>query len=420
MPDAVGPDAVGAEVVGPKLLLVTRRFWPLTDDAAGRMVSFAEGLSRTGIRPTILAVRYASSWPTELTFRELEIVRPMVAPRSDWSMGLYLRGLGRWLREHAAEYDLFYVDSMREEAGVLIDTARAKVKPVIARGGGNGEASDWIWAGKSRSNRKAFNQSLRADQLIAPTAVAARNLISAGAERQRVVRIDDGIPTPIRRERSDCLTARAVLSSVNSDLRVPGDGKVILVNAGFETPNRLFTIANAIAPLCDRYRDLRVWFVGDGSQRDSLHHHLCDLGIRNVTAMPGSFWHIDELVCAADIVVVPSEYDSLEHRLPMTISAAVPIVVANTPELRTFFPEHREATNFLTVYSPDDSLDLRAKLQTILSDLFAATQKAIQLRTMIRRKHSREQTIETYARLFAGLLPSHKTSSIGRPKEATS
>jgi glycosyltransferase involved in cell wall biosynthesis len=382
------------------VLLVTRRFWPLTDDAAGRLITLAEGLRRSGVEATILAARFASSWPTEFTFREVPVVRPLTAPRGDWSGGIYQRGLLRWLREQAEQYDVIYADCMREEGAAVVEAGEQAGRPTIVRCGGCGGAGDWIHAARSRTARRSFNTSLRASALIAPHVAAERALIASGADRGRIHRINDGIPPAIRRDGSDVAAARAALASINGDLYVPNQGSVVLICTRLSESNGIFVVADAIAPLCEDDPTLRVWFVGEGPQREQLHHFLSDRAVRGATALPGSFWHIDELMRAANLMIVPSDEDNLEHRLSMAIAAAVPVAMVDTPVTRGLFADPQRPPQQISTFSANDRDGLRQLIRSVIDAPIERGRDAIAVRNRLRRQMPREHSIEAHGRLI--------------------
>lgn len=386
-----------------RVLLVARRFWPLTDDSAGRLAALAEGLRRGGMVPTILTARYSNAWPVEFSFREIDVLRPFAAPRRDWASGIYQRNLHRWLRENAAQFDVLYADAMRDEAAAVVESGETLRLPTVVRCGGSGCNGDWINASTSRHARRVFNISLRANGLVAATATATRALISAGAKREKIHRIVDGIPPAFRREKSDTLAARAALAAINSDLRVPSSGRVVMVSARFESYNNLMTVAQALAPLCEADNNLKLWFIGDGPQRESIHHFLQDQGIRTSAALPGSFWHIDELTRAADLVLFPSDCDSMEQRLPQAISGGVPIAVVDTPETRAYFGERRDTEASVLTFRADDQSSLRSVVESVFADYGEHQRRAIVLRNTLRKLQAREQSVDAHHKLFLRL-----------------
>lgn len=408
---------------GPAILMVTRRFWPHTDDATGRLAVLAEGLRRSGARPALMAPRYSAAWPSALVYREIPVHRPVAAPRGDWSSALYQRGLARWLREHVSEYDAVYADNMRDEGAAVVDAAIRGGIPSIVRCSGTGENSDAQWASGSRSARRLFNQCLRGGGLIAPTALAARALIACGAPPAKVHRIDDGVPAGPRRDEPLVAAARACLALANSDLRVPKGGRVVLCPASLDTASGVLQLAEAIVPLCERWPDLRVWFIGDGPSRERLHGFLREHGIREATALPGCFGHVEELLRAADIMVLPSDSDSLEQRLPAALGAGVPTIVPDTPETRSLLgPAAQDVATFV----PGNMLDLRRVLRASIEDYSQMQQRAADARGTLRQLNPRERSIAAHFELITQMLKSTsapggpRTIDLDRPTGATS
>lgn len=402
---------------GPAILMATRRFWPHTDDAVGRLTQLADGLRRGGARPTILAARYAASWPRALDYREIPTFRPVAAPRGDWSGALYQRGLARWLREHVAEFDILYADSMREEGAAIVEAALRAEVPSVVRCGGSGGASDGQWANSSRAARRCFNLCLRADALVAPTAAAARALIACGAAAERVHRIDDGVPPGPRRDEASIAAARVSLALANGDLHVPRGGRVVMCTARMDASSGVMLLAEAIIPLCERWPELRVWFIGDGPQREMLHGFLQSHAIRGMTALPGCFGHIDELLRAADVLVVPSDADALEHRLPAAIGAGLPVVVVDTPETRSLLGI---AAKDIPMFATGDVGEMRRALITSIEDPRQAARRAANARNMMRRLFPREHSVAAHLQWFHRLSHGEQPTDLGRSTGAVS
>ncbi len=397
--------------------MVTRRFWPHTDDATGRLTVLAEGLRRSGARATLLAPRYSAAWPTSLVYRELPVLRPVAAPRGDWSAALYQRGLTRWLREHLAEYDIAYADNMRDEGAAVVDAALRLGIPSLVRCRGTGEFSDSRWAGGSRAARRMFNQSLRAGALIAPTASAARALLACGASATKVHRIDDGFPAGPRRDPPLVAAARASLAAVNADLRVPQGGRVVVCPAPLDAFSGVLQLAEAIVPLCEEWPELRVWWIGDGPSRETLHRYLREQGVRDVTALPGCFGHVEELFRAADLMVFPTDGEGLEQRLPAALGAGVPTVVPDTPEIRALLGP---AVSQIPTFIPGDVADLRRVLRASLEDASHSLSRAADLRGILRQSNPREHSIAAHLELITQLLGDRRPIDLDRPTGATS
>lgn len=357
-------------------------------------------LQQRGVRVTLLAARYAGSWPETLSVREMEVVRPLAAPRGDWSSGLYTRGLQKWLREHAETYDVLYADWLREEAAAVVHAAGRCGRPAIVRCGGIGDGSDAVWARHSRAARRTYQDALGADCVVAPDAVSAREAIAAGAERQRVQRINDGFPNLLRRDARTRSSARASLAAINHDLLVDPDSRVALFCGRFESDSGMCEAAEGLAPLCLSEFKLRLWFVGDGPGRESLHRTLCDLGIRHLCAMPGWFGHVDELYHAADLFIASSPHDGLEHRLPTAIMAGLPCVVRQSSEAQSRMQAVQTGLYWYPIDTPNQ---LASTVAQVLHDE-SATQKAESLRNQALESESRTAMVDEFLRCIRKVI----------------
>jgi hypothetical protein len=117
-----------------QVLLVTRRFWPHCGyDSAASLLALATGLQRRGMTIEVLTPRYAATWPETFSLREITVHQHAAAPRSDWSMGRYVRHITSWLKENAKSYDLIYTDAIRDETIAIIDAARGTNVATLAR-----------------------------------------------------------------------------------------------------------------------------------------------------------------------------------------------------------------------------------------------------------------------------------------------
>ena len=381
-----------------RVLMVTRRYWPhMSFDAAGRLASLAEGLRRLGIRPEVVAPRYAASWPAELEHRETPLHRPAPAPRGEWSMVRYSRNLSHWLREQANGCDVLYADAMREEGAMVVDAARRAGIASIVRFGGYGSSNDALWWEATRSGRRCRNLCLAADAIVAPRASSEQALLAAGADASRVHRIDDGFAAAPPGDAVARQAARVALADINSDLFVPPDGCVVLSTNRLDPQGGVMQLAESLPPLVRRTPGLRVWMTGDGPSRLDLYGFLQQEGIHRSVLLPGTFDQPEELLLAADLYVLPSAQDGLEFFLPAAIAAGVPVVVPESAEIRRLLGD---AIVDATVFDPQQAGGIQRALQSALGDLPKLRQAGMRLRQAILRRHAPSESIQAHGRLM--------------------
>lgn len=395
-----------------RVLLIGRNFWPHgTIDSAGFLFQLACGLHRQGVHVEVASPRHSSAWPSELTVREILVHRPVAAPRSDWTMGRYIRQLTTWLRQAGRAYDLLLVDSIREESMAAIEAARSLGCPTIVRCSHWGEQSDPMWWRTSRSARRCGAIGKMADAVIAPSAASQRLLLADGYVAQRVERINNGFPTGPVRSLKTQRAARAALGAVNADLTARDDTKVVMCASRMTIDGGVQLLVKAASKLISQHRDLRLWFIGEGPARDRIYEHLRGEGIRASIAMPGSFCSMEELFVAADIFVQLDD-DGLEYLLPSAIGNEMPVVSVDNESTRAVISGGGEAAaagepdpcSLVRWCSMATSQQLRGELLEMLDDLPGHRDKASQLRRISLRGRPQSETIQAYIDLMERLV----------------
>lgn len=391
-----------------RTLFVTRRYWPhLGDDSSAWLYALADGLQRKGAAPEIVTPRYAASWPKNLRVCDVPIHRPLPAPRSEWSMGRYVRSLTQWLAEHAPEFDLIFADSLHEEAKAAVDAARRCGIPSVLRFGGSEGLSDAGWWQQSRL-RKQYRQACRAaDCLVAPRAFAEQELISIGCPRQRIVRIANGFPTAAISTATQRQQARKSLASANSDLHVAADDLVLVTTNRLQPESGIMDLVTALRRLQDECPRLQVWMLNDGELRESIFSHICSEGLQAMVKLPGTFCPIDDLIAAADLYVLPRDTEGLNYFLPRFVAAGVPAAVANTAESRTLMGA---AMSHVAAFLPHSPEEIVNAVMSIVNDLPTARENARRARQLV-LTHSFNDTVNAYLRVFLRLTGRSDSSS---------
>lgn len=391
-----------------RALVVTRRYWPHCDDGCHRLFSLVGGLQRQGVIVNVLAPRYERHWPVEMRHRETLVLRPLVAPRNDWALGRYLRQLAKWMIEYIPSYDLVYCDAMREEASVLVPSAKQFSVPSVVRCSHFLGENDTQWQARCRSYRSAFDKCCQADAIIAPRASLQQTLLASGVSPTRIVRIGQGIGAPVNVTDQSRKAARKSLASIHADLRVPPLGRVILCATRMAQPGHVCDFVAAVGPLMQRNPNDRLWLIGDGPHRSKIFQQLRGDDLTRCVLMPGSFDHAEDLMHAADVFVLPSALDGADWFWPLAIAAGLPSVVADCPDTRSFAGAAFSMMPSFPIQSPGDAV---AVLQQVLDDLEQANALAIQLRQPLTLAMPQTQFIDRHVQLFHRLTEQRNMDS---------
>lgn len=392
--------------------MVSRSYWPhLSSDVASRTVRLADGLARAGVAIDVLTPRYASSWPDRICHREIVVHRPAAAPRSEWSMGRYLRHVESWLREHAAEYDLLYSSTMREEAAIVVEAARRVGIASVLHHAGAGKEADTAFQTPIRHRRRLQSAIRSADAIVVSRASTHQTLISSGIHRDRIYRVGTGVwpgKGLAGRDAASRQQSRQCLAAVNGDLATDRDSLVVVSLGSMSEASGILTLAQAIPPLIDIWSDLRFWLIGDGPMRNELHRYFKHHGVRQNVAMPGTFVDYSDILSAADLFVQPSVSDAMEDFVPQAIAAPLPLVIADAADTRAMLGEFDDCVNWCT---EGDATSLTQSIRRVINELGPAQTASERLRREFVQRRPYADTILGFRDLFSKLTGKPITSN---------
>ena len=91
---------------GRRVVIITRRFWPLVGEAESALAELAVGLRGAGWSPTILTARWRREWTQTLLYDDVPVVRLPPPARGRWGDWSYARRVGKWLRQAQPDFDV--------------------------------------------------------------------------------------------------------------------------------------------------------------------------------------------------------------------------------------------------------------------------------------------------------------------------
>lgn len=391
--------------------MISRHYWPhFTIDAACRDARLADALARSGMAIEVLTPRYSASWPDLITHREILVHRPVAAPRGAWSVGRYLKLMEAWLSENAARFDVLFCTHCDDDVIPMVQAAAQKSLRRVALHSGTGAAADHVVWPATRNGRRIRASLDRVDAIVVSWPSVHRQMLAMGLAAKKLHRIEIGVPpSALGAHRDDPAAnndalrrSRAALSHANGDLMLHHDSHVVLACGQMNLGGGMMTLAATVPPLIDIWPDLRFWLVGDGRRREELHGYFRQHSVRQNVAMPGTFVDFDDLFQVADLLVVPSGSDSLEAILPAAVGAGLPILVADSPDTRSFFAGAEDSVGWFPI---DDANALRSAIRAALIDLPGRRAAARTLRRRWMQQRSFQSTVEGYKHLFESLVP---------------
>lgn len=329
--------------------IVCRRFWPLSGGAERAIADLALGLAWAGVLPQIITTKpAASSWPSEISYCGIPVVR---LPRSQ-TPGIgpmrHLFGLYRWLRSNRQNLDAVIVSELKAESYIAIAALQGTKVPVIVRVERAGIGGDLDRLQANPLGSRILQQAFQAAAWVTSSQAATQESIAAGVPSGRITRISSPTPPsmpvgPIERQ-----DARNAFAAINFDLGLPENSLLVAAHGRLITTEGFADLIAAWSHVLQKFPTARLWIGGEGPERGRLFNQVKDLGLGYLATMPGAMDDISGLIAAADGWVIPSWGESAPGLVPAVVSRQLPLVITDTPAHRERVPSHAEARWFST------------------------------------------------------------------------
>jgi glycosyltransferase involved in cell wall biosynthesis len=378
-----------------RLLIVTRRFWPLVGEAEQTMARLAAELTSRGVRVTIVTALWHSRWPAAVSYRGVPVVRVAAVPRDRCSTLQYVRRLAGWIRRHRDQYDLVYVSGLRHEACAALRAAGGKV-PVIVRAESSGPQGDCSWQRQSPAGRWVRRACLRASAVIAPSRPIEAELIAGGYPRARIHRVPDGVPIPLPPTAQAKAAAREAVATAGTALELPPEAVLGVYTGPLELAQGLAGLVSAWVPIVARWPNARLWLVGQGPDEHALRTQMEARSLTHRVLLAGVFDEVEDLLTAADLFVLPAAPGGSRVALAEAMAAGLPIVAADLAEHRELVTDGREAL----LFGSSDAAALAETIARLLDDRPLAARLAAAARTRAAEFYSQAHMADEHLRLF--------------------
>jgi len=377
---------------GPRILVVTRRFWPFTDDNCQRTLHFCASLTRAGSQVAVLTARWHPSWPAYSVCREVPVHRLLPSPNTNWNESHFQKNAVQWISKSSKNYDCIYVD----RADGLVASLQSKSSkwnlPIVVRF--SPEESGFGLATGLRLTQVAMaDQCRRVSRVVCPTPNAHRILVSQGIAESQIVRIADTAWEHVNRSDELRTNASNALFDTCSDFLIPGRTNLLL-HLGVSEAIPLRNAILAVCDLLDSGASIRMWVIGAGLDPGSLYDLIKSRGWHREILLFDGFDDLQELIRVADVCIASNPKEAIQYTMPMMASAGVPMLIADNPECRAWLPENLH----FQLYSTEQALAL--KLQDFIANRERWTDAALALRQTLRRGKTLDECIQQWLSLF--------------------
>ncbi|HET6883541.1 MAG TPA: glycosyltransferase family 4 protein [Pirellulales bacterium] len=384
----------------PRVVLVTRRFWPLVGGAETMAARLAAGLHARGAATTILTARWQPTWPTEIEHHGVRVVRLPNPQARGWGTWRYMQSVAAWLRRHRSQFDLVYVSMLKHDAYAAVTAARRGQFPVVLRAEGAGLTGDCHWQLEANCGSRIKRRCQRADAFVAPSPAIERELIVSGYARAKIHYLANGVAIPEPRDAANRRQARADLAEADSSLAIGEESPLAVYTGRLHAMKGLDDLIRAWPQVLARLPNARLWIVGDGPQRAELNDLIGHLGLWGFVYLTGPFDDVEEFLRAADLFVLPSLEEGMSLALLEAMAMGLPVIASAIPANEVVV-EHGVNGHLVPTRNSE-------RLAAVVSELFEDRGQAERLATAaqerVSQRYSLGDMLDGHLELFQHLV----------------
>ncbi|MBX9787914.1 MAG: glycosyltransferase family 4 protein [Pirellulales bacterium] len=387
-----------------RVVLVTRRFWPLVGGAERVMANLATALVDAGVSVTLLTACWERTWPREVIHRGVRVVRLEQPALRGWGTLRYMQRLARWLRDEHHEFDLVYVSMLKHDAYAALSASQRGDFPVVLRAEGAGATGDVAWQREGRCGGRIAARCRTASAIVAPSPAIQQELLGAGYPSTRVELIPNAVPIGPPRDGDARREARASLAEAHPLLSLPADAPLAVYTGRLHAAKGLSDLIAAWRVVDLTWPAARLWIVGEGPQRRALAEQIEDQQLSGRVVLCGAFDSIDDFLTAADCFVLPSHEEGMSLALVEAMAAGLPIVATDIEGNRQLVRHQQEG-----LLAPvGNAAALAAAIGRLLADRSQAAELGNAARRRVADEFSLAPWTARHLELFERVLAEHR------------
>jgi hypothetical protein len=375
-----------------RLLVVARRFWPLSEDSCQRLLQWTSSLHQISVEPTVLTARWHQDWTDQFRIRNVPVFRILPSPHTNWNETHFQRNLVQWVQSRLEEFDAIYVDRADSLLQVLLSKQGRWPIPIIAR-----FAPDEFLAEGAPNIRLQPSAKVEAIRrcrwIVTPLPSSHRLLIASGIHESQVHRIGFSSFARIQRSPERKKAASESLAKLSGDFVVPNNTP-LMVHLGNTSWNELRNVLLAVCDLLDAGASVRMWIIDSGISNDTIYDFLKDRGWHREILIFDCFDDLEEILHVADLAWVTSPGESLQFTLPLIIAAELPVLVREMADLQNGIVPGIQESMYC---SPTD---LALKLHRWYANATVFRQNALQLKNTYQQSNPASRDLELWRRLL--------------------
>ncbi len=315
-----------------RLVIVTRKFWPISGPTELAVADLGCALKAAGSRVEIITSRWEKNWPAEFAMRDIRVTRLARPGNGPWGNYRFQRALARHLEtEH---------DSGDPVGGAIVFGIGLETETVCRQ---LGQSVPVVTRIDSRAlagvdcSGAVFKRAINALQPATAISVDAEFVtqrIAPFLESDPVQLIPDIVSAacaePVRRSAATRNAARRAISDAHPILSLEEDHPLVVCGMPMDGDAGLLDIVAAWPTVLQACPRAKLWLCGDGKFGRRVWEAITKRELVHDVILPGYFDDLTELFQSADLYVHPARTPAACNMLTRAMANGMGVVSTQT------------------------------------------------------------------------------------------
>jgi glycosyltransferase involved in cell wall biosynthesis len=305
---------------GPGVVMLMRKFYPLTGGYQNQALRLATELIKDGYRIHVLTQRHGTL-PAYEVHKNIPIHRVFAFPSGHLAAWSYLACAFWWMMRNRHRFQIIHANrsSSGLAAGLIGFVLRKRVLYKLTRGDEIG-AKGFHTTAVGRIKVQCLKHTV--DKFVAITREIEADLRQLGIPPKKLARIPNGIG-------EDHLALSHDQERMKSELGWGPETKVVTFIGRLIHAKGVDWLLEIWRDVISHERSARLLIIGDGPERDSLETAAQSLGIDDSVAFVGFQRQAPRFFGMTNVFVLPSRLEGVSNALLEAMSYGMPVVVAD-------------------------------------------------------------------------------------------
>jgi glycosyltransferase involved in cell wall biosynthesis len=373
------------------ILFTIRYFSPFVGGTEKQALTLASSLVQKGIQVKIITSRFERRWPQHELIDGVQVVR-LFSPRIKVAGALiFLTCLAGHLIKHRNQYSLIhtfqvgYTSSLSILIGALLRKATLLKLASSGRGGDIQRARRTLWGKVFLSIAK------KASKIVMVSTTVKQELIAESVTPEKLCSISNGVDLYSYNDSTAKSQARKVL-------KLP-DRKTIMYTGRLSPEKGVEFLLRSFARVKQSI-NCQLIIIADGPEKKNIVQIVDRLSISDAVLMMSTVDDVAPYLQAADLFILPSEFEGLSNALLEAMACALPVISTSVGGSIDIIESG--VNGLLVEYNNEDHLS--QEMSRVLVEHELATSLGKQAKATIERHHDMNSIVDEYREVYNSLI----------------